>query len=414
MPPTPANVAALTAWLAEHELPLADLRAGRQRLEDVFLRLTAVTGEHPTDHGRSTTAESGHRRRSRVRVSSLRAQTQAELVLTLRRGESLLLILGIPLLLLGFFSTVDILPKGDFSDPIDFLFPGIVALAVMSTGMVQLAIGTAFERQYGVLKRLGITPLGRPRLLTAKTLSIVAIEVVQIVLLLALALALGWDEYVRVGRVRRCGVGHDRVRRTRPADGRPVEGRGDAGRRERPVPDPAAARRHGHSPVRAAHGSASHRRAAAVGRADTGARRDAERRPHRARARVDRAAGVGGLRAVGRSEDLPLGVSNGSMPADLDQVRRLGQAEHGLVVVAVARPDGTVNTSVVNAGVLADPVTGEDVVGFVVRGDARKLRYLAVRCGRAAVTFRSGWQWVTVEGPVRLAGPDDELPGLAP
>jgi hypothetical protein len=46
MPPTPANVAALTAWLAEHELPLADLRAGRQRLEDVFLRLTAVTGEH--------------------------------------------------------------------------------------------------------------------------------------------------------------------------------------------------------------------------------------------------------------------------------------------------------------------------------------------------------------------------------
>jgi ABC-2 type transport system permease protein len=132
-------------------------------------------------------------------LSSLRAQTQAELVLTLRRGESLLLILGIPLLLLGFFSTVDVLPKGDFADPIDFLFPGILALAVMSTGMVQLAIGTAFERQYGVLKRLGITPLGRPRLLTAKTLSIVAIEVVQIVLLLALALAVGWDEYFRIG-----------------------------------------------------------------------------------------------------------------------------------------------------------------------------------------------------------------------
>src|SRR5262249_51203851 len=101
------------------------------------------------------------------------------------------------------------------------------------------------------------------------------------------------------------------------------------------------------------------------------------------------------------------------MPADLDQVRRLGQPEHGLVVVAVARPDGTVNTSVVNAGVLADPVTGEDVIGFVVRGDARKLRYLRSN-PRAAVTFRSGWQWVTVEGPVRLAGPDDELPGLAP
>jgi ABC-2 type transport system permease protein len=132
-------------------------------------------------------------------VSALLAQTRAELVLTLRRGESLLLILGIPLLLLAFFSTVDILPKGNFSDPIEFLFPGIVALAVMSTGMVQLAIGTAFERQYGVLKRLGITPLGRPRLLTAKTLSIVAIEVVQIVLLLLLALALGWDEYMQIG-----------------------------------------------------------------------------------------------------------------------------------------------------------------------------------------------------------------------
>jgi hypothetical protein len=100
------------------------------------------------------------------------------------------------------------------------------------------------------------------------------------------------------------------------------------------------------------------------------------------------------------------------MPADLDQIRRLGRADHGLVVVAVARPDGSVNTSVVNAGVLADPVTGEDVVGFVARGDAQKLRYLR-ESGRAAVTFRSGWEWATVEGPVRLAGPDDELPGLA-
>ena len=132
-------------------------------------------------------------------MSALAAQTRAELTLTLRRGESVLLILGIPLVLLAFFSTVDVLPKGDFKDPIDFLFPGILALAVMSTGMVQLSIGTAFERQYGVLKRLGITPLGRPRLLTAKTLSIVAIEIVQIVLLLLLALALGWDAYVRIG-----------------------------------------------------------------------------------------------------------------------------------------------------------------------------------------------------------------------
>jgi ABC-2 type transport system ATP-binding protein len=69
MPPTPANVASLTAWLAEHELPLADLRAGRQRLEDVFLRLTAVTGEHPKITVENQTVDaneaSGRGRRSR-------------------------------------------------------------------------------------------------------------------------------------------------------------------------------------------------------------------------------------------------------------------------------------------------------------------------------------------------------------
>ena len=129
-------------------------------------------------------------------MRALVAQTRTELVLTLRRGESLLLIIGIPVLLLGFFSTVDVLPKGDFPDSISHLAPGVLALAVMSTGMVQLAIGTAFERQYGVLKRLGTTPLGRPRLLGAKTAAIFAVEVAQVVLLVALALALGWDPSV--------------------------------------------------------------------------------------------------------------------------------------------------------------------------------------------------------------------------
>ena len=134
-------------------------------------------------------------------MKALVAQTRVEIMLTLRRGESLLLILGIPLVLLGFFSSVDVLPKGNFVDSVDFLTPGVLALAVMSTGMVQLAIGTSFERQYGVLKRLGTTPLGRPRLLAAKTTSIIAVEVVQIVLLVALAIALGWDPSVRAGAV---------------------------------------------------------------------------------------------------------------------------------------------------------------------------------------------------------------------
>ena len=74
----------------------------------------------------------------------------------LRRGESLLLTLGIPVLLLVFFSLVDVLPHRRRDDPVDFLAPGVLALAVMSTAMVSLAIATGFERQYGVLKRLGV------------------------------------------------------------------------------------------------------------------------------------------------------------------------------------------------------------------------------------------------------------------
>jgi len=120
------------------------------------------------------------------------AQTRVELVLTLRRGESVLLTLVIPVLLLVFFSEVDILPTG-VRDPVDFLAPGILALAVMSTAMVGLGIATGFERQYGVLKRLGSTPLGRPALLAAKTTAILAVEVIQVAVLVAVAFALGWD-----------------------------------------------------------------------------------------------------------------------------------------------------------------------------------------------------------------------------
>ena len=101
------------------------------------------------------------------------------------------------------------------------------------------------------------------------------------------------------------------------------------------------------------------------------------------------------------------------MPADLDLVRRLSAGEHGLAVVATTRPDGTVHASVVNAGVLDHPVTGRPCVGLVLQGDARKLTHLR-RAGRAAVVFRSGWEWVTVEGPVLLAGPHDRVDNLAP
>jgi ABC-2 type transport system permease protein len=128
-------------------------------------------------------------------VSALTAQARVETTLSLRRGESLLLTLGIPVGLLVFFSLVDVLPiEGD--EPVQFLAPGVLALAVMSTAMVNLAIATGFERQYLVLKRLGATPLGRGRLLAAKTMAIGAVLAVQVVVLSAVGLALGWDPHL--------------------------------------------------------------------------------------------------------------------------------------------------------------------------------------------------------------------------
>ncbi len=120
------------------------------------------------------------------------AQARAEVAMTLGRGESLLVALGIPVLLLVFFSLVDVLPTGT-AEPVEFLAPGILALAVMSTAMVSLGIATGFERQYLVLKRLGTTPLRRGELLAAKTLSVLAVELVQVAVLVPVALALGWQ-----------------------------------------------------------------------------------------------------------------------------------------------------------------------------------------------------------------------------
>ena len=112
--------------------------------------------------------------------------------MTLRRGETLLLTIGIPVVFLVFFSRVSVVSTPTPS-PVDFFVPGILALAVMSTAMVSLGIATGFERGYGVLKRLGATPLGRPRLLGAKIATIVAVELVQMAVLLPVGFALGWD-----------------------------------------------------------------------------------------------------------------------------------------------------------------------------------------------------------------------------
>lgn len=96
----------------------------------------------------------------------------------------------------------------------------------------------------------------------------------------------------------------------------------------------------------------------------------------------------------------------------LDKVKELGTHEGGLAVAVTTRRTGRPRASVVNAGVVDHPLTGEPMVGFVSRGAARKLDDLRARPDITLV-FRSGWEWVAAEGAAELAGPDDELTGLA-
>jgi ABC-2 type transport system permease protein len=123
---------------------------------------------------------------------AVRAQARVELLLSLRRGESLLVSFLIPVGILVFFTKVDAV-NTQLPDPVDFLVPGVLALAVMSTAMVSLGIATGFERRYGVLKRLGSTPLSRGGLLAAKTATVIAIEVAQAIVIVATGVALGWE-----------------------------------------------------------------------------------------------------------------------------------------------------------------------------------------------------------------------------
>jgi ABC-2 type transport system permease protein len=127
---------------------------------------------------------------------ALLAQTRIELLLTVRRAESLLVTLAIPVGILLFFSHIDAITNVE--SPVDFLVPGTLALAVMSAAMVSLGIATGYERRYGVLKRLGSTPLSRAGLLTAKTANVLVIEIVQAVVIIAVGLALGWSLTARI------------------------------------------------------------------------------------------------------------------------------------------------------------------------------------------------------------------------
>ncbi len=96
---------------------------------------------------------------------------------------------------------------------------------------------------------------------------------------------------------------------------------------------------------------------------------------------------------------------------NLDDVRRLVSLDHGLTTVSTLRPNGSVQSTVVNAGVVSHPVTGADVAAFVARGGTRKLAHLRAR-PTLSLVWRAGWAWVTVEGTAELCGPDDPLKGV--
>jgi ABC-2 type transport system permease protein len=125
------------------------------------------------------------------------AQAGLEIRILLRNGEQLLLTLIIPVLLLGAFSLEALVKVGSGSraDRVEFLVPGIIALAVMSTAFTSQAIATGFERRYGVLKRLGSTPLPRSGLIAAKTVMVIVIELGQVIVITAVGLALGWQPH---------------------------------------------------------------------------------------------------------------------------------------------------------------------------------------------------------------------------
>ncbi len=117
---------------------------------------------------------------------SILAQFQAELIMASRRGENLLVTIIFPVGLLFFL-------RSFFNMPVDKLLAGVLTVSVMSSGMVSLGIATAYERYYGVLKRLGSSPLPRSGLVAAKIMSVLAVLVVQVVLLTILAAVFdGW------------------------------------------------------------------------------------------------------------------------------------------------------------------------------------------------------------------------------
>jgi ABC-2 type transport system permease protein len=134
----------------------------------------------------------------------VRAQALLELRSMVRNGEQLGLTLIIPVLLLFAFGHEALVSVGSNNSPsarIDFVVPGILALAVLSTAFTSQAIATGFERRYGVLKRLGASPLSRRGLIAAKTLTVLVVEVAQAAILMLVGSLLGWAPHASVAAV---------------------------------------------------------------------------------------------------------------------------------------------------------------------------------------------------------------------
>ena len=122
------------------------------------------------------------------------AQARIESRLLLRNGEQLLIAIVVPVVVLvGLVSAAESIGL-DYDDPVvDVITPGVLALAVLSTSFTSLAIATGFERRYGVLKRLGTSPLPRSGLLAGKILALLLVETVQVAVISVVGLVLGWD-----------------------------------------------------------------------------------------------------------------------------------------------------------------------------------------------------------------------------
>ncbi len=123
--------------------------------------------------------------------------TRSELRVAARDGEQLLLTAGLPIVLLVLFGLVDVLPTGDM-EPLDFLVPGILTMALLSSGFVRLAIALGFDRSFGAIERYAVSPVRVTDFLGSRAAVAALIGVVQVGVLFTIGVALGWRPTIHV------------------------------------------------------------------------------------------------------------------------------------------------------------------------------------------------------------------------